>query len=121
MPLVETDTLTKQFEPRVRRRRPCEFLRRREARKRAAKPIIALDGVSLTIEAGECYGLLWDPMAPAIPCALARADRGDGDELGILQHGELRLVVLSGLKSDGAPPKPRSLAAVLNAQAFARC
>ncbi len=27
MPLVETDTLTKQFEPRVPRRRPWEFLR----------------------------------------------------------------------------------------------
>lgn len=57
MPLVETDTLTKQFEPRVPRRRPWDFLRRREARKRAAKPIIALDGVLLAIEAGECYGL----------------------------------------------------------------
>jgi len=58
MPLVESDTLTKRFEPRVPRRRPWEILRRREARKRAAEPIIALDGVSLAIEAGECYGLL---------------------------------------------------------------
>ena len=58
MPLVETDTLTKRLEPRVPRRRPWEILRRREARKRAAEPIIALDGVSLAIEAGECYGLL---------------------------------------------------------------
>ena len=50
MSLVETDTLTKPFEPRVPRRR--------EGRKRAAEPIIARDGVSLAIAAGECYGLL---------------------------------------------------------------
>jgi ABC-2 type transport system ATP-binding protein len=42
----------------VPRRRPWELLRRRGARTRAAEPIIALDSVSLAIEAGECYGLL---------------------------------------------------------------
>jgi ABC-2 type transport system ATP-binding protein len=57
MPLIETVELTKHFERRRPPRRPWELLRRRPDVKKVDM-VVAVEGVSLSVEAGEIYGLL---------------------------------------------------------------
>ena len=57
MPLIEAVQLTKHFERRRPPRRPWELLRRRPT-DRSVEPVVAVDSVSLSVEAGEVYGLL---------------------------------------------------------------
>ena len=57
MPLIETVHLTKHFERRRPPRRPWDLLRRRQTEE-ANDLIVAVDSVSLSVEAGEVYGLL---------------------------------------------------------------
>ena len=57
MPPIETIQLTKHFERRRPPRRPWDLLRRRPT-ETADDLIVAVDNVSLSVEAGEVYGLL---------------------------------------------------------------
>lgn len=57
MPLIETVDLTKHFERRRPPRRPWELLRRRP-KNEAVDTVVAVDDVSLSVNAGEVYGLL---------------------------------------------------------------
>jgi len=57
MPLIETVDLTKHFERRRPPRRPWELLRRRP-KNEAVDTVVAVDNVSLSVNAGEVYGLL---------------------------------------------------------------
>ena len=57
MPLIEAAELTKHFERRRPPRRPWELLRRRPANE-TPDAVVAVDRVSLSVEAGEVYGLL---------------------------------------------------------------
>lgn len=56
--LIECRKLTKQFDTRVPQSSLWRLLRRDQARERSADPIVAVDGIDLRIEEGECYGLL---------------------------------------------------------------
>ena len=57
MSLVEAVELTKHFERRRPPRRPWELLRRRPTDK-TVDSVVAVDDVSLSVDAGEVYGLL---------------------------------------------------------------
>ncbi len=57
MPPIETVQLTKHFERRRPPRRPWDLLRRRPTNE-TDDLIVAVDNVSLSVEAGEVYGLL---------------------------------------------------------------
>ena len=57
MPLIETVDLTKHFERRRPPRRPWELLRKR-SKQETVDMVVAVDGVSISVDAGEVYGLL---------------------------------------------------------------
>ncbi len=55
---IQTNSLTRHFEPRHLRRRPWHIIRPPRDVARAERPTVAVDSLTFAVDHGECYGLL---------------------------------------------------------------